>query len=99
MSKYNYLNLRELSARKEATFYGVIIDATFPCKEENDDQFTCTLKVIDPTINHLTHSFDLVQHLIYVTIKSDAIENLPVVSHIGDILRVHRGIYVRLFNI
>lgn len=94
MSKYNYYNLRELNSKHEVDFYGVIVDATFPCKEEEDDfNFVCNLKVIDHSVNYLTDPLDIQQQMVYVTIKSDQLQFLPFVTHVGDILRIHRGVY------
>lgn len=94
MSKYNYSNIKELSNKKEAYFYGVIVDATFPCLDEQENIYSCTLKIIDNSVNYITDPLDIQSQQIYLTIKSDLIENLPYVQHIGDIVRVHRGVYV-----
>lgn len=95
MSKYNYYNLKDLSAKRESDFYGVIVDATFPCKEEeNDTVYVSTLKCIDHSVNFLTNPDDYQHHIIYVTVKSDMLDYLPFVQHVGDILRIHRGSYV-----
>lgn len=93
MSKYNYLYVKDLTSKHEATFYGIISDATFPCKEENEDVFSCTLKIIDHTVNHVNDPLEISNNQAYVTVKSDLIENLPFVNHIGDIIRVHRGVF------
>jgi len=94
MSKYNYYSLKDLSTKREATFYGVIVDATFPCKEETDDTvFVSTIKLIDHTVNFLNDPVEVQNNMIYVTVKSDLIEYLPFVQHVGDILRIHRGNY------
>lgn len=100
MSKYNYANLKDLSLKhQDSYFYGVIVDATFPCKEEADDQYyVCTIKLIDHSINYINDPVDIQNHMIYVTIKSDLIEFLPFVQSIGDIMRVHRGNYVSLLT-
>lgn len=101
MSKYDYQNLKELSENKEANFYGVIVDATFPTKEETEGNvYVTTIKLIDNNINYLNDPHEIQDHMIYVTVKSDLIEYLPFIQNIGDIFRVHRGHYVRLqFNL
>jgi len=99
MSKYNYYNLKELNNKKDINFYGVIVDATFPCKEDNDDNvYVSTLKVIDNSVNMVNNPIDFLNDIIYVTVKSDLIEYLPFVQHIGDIIRIHRGQYVSFIN-
>lgn len=95
MSKYNYYSIKELSAKREATFYGVILDATFPCKEENDESvYVSTIKVIDHSVNLVNDPVEFQNDIVYITVKSDLIEFLPFVQHIGDIIRIHRGNYV-----
>jgi len=97
MSKYNYYNIKELSAKREGNFYGIIIDATFPCKEENDDSvYVSTIKVIDHSVNLVNDPVEYHNDIVYITIKSDLLEFLPFVQHIGDIIRIHRGNYVSL---
>ena len=94
MSKYNYYSLKELSAKREANFYGIIVDATFPCKEEVEDTvYVSTIKVIDHTINFTNDPIEVSNHMIYITIKSDLLEYLPFVHNVGDIIRIHRGTY------
>lgn len=95
MSKYNYSSLKEISSNKEAYFYGIISDATFPCLDDQENVYVCILKIIDHTVNHLTNPFEIESNQIYLTIKSDLIENLPYIHHIGDIIRVHRGTFVQ----
>lgn len=95
MSKYEYQNLKELNTQQEAYFYGVIVDATFPAKEEPEGNvYVSTIKLIDHTINFLNDPHEIQDHMIYVTVKSDLIEYLPFIQHIGDLMRVHRGHYV-----
>ena len=95
MSKYSYTSISNLSNKNDATFYGIITDSTFPCKEEGEEVYSCTLKIIDHTVNHLTHPIDLQSHQVYLTVKSDKIDYLPFVYNVGDIIRVHRAIFVQ----
>ena len=95
MSKYTYESLKDLNSKKEANFYGVIVDATFPSKEEPEDTvFVTTLKVIDNTINYVNDPIEIQNNMVYITVKSDLIETLPFVRNVGDIIRIHRGVYV-----
>lgn len=99
MSKYEYENLKDLSEKRDAYFYGMIVDSTFPCKEdESDGVFVTVLKVIDHSQNFLNEP-ELSKNMVYVVIKSDLFESLPFSHNIGDIIRVHRGIYVSLSNL
>lgn len=64
-------------------FYGVIVDATFPYKV-NQERFICSLKVVDPTL------FKQGQYA-SVVIYANKFEDLPIVHRLGDIIRVHRA--------
>jgi hypothetical protein len=94
--KYKYNSIKELEKPGDYNFYGIIYDATFPLFEENENGYQCTLKIIDPDVNCLTFPNNLNDNLIYLIVKSSEKENLPYVHAIGDIIRVHRGVYVSL---
>jgi hypothetical protein len=72
-----------LTSSEPCHFYGVIIDATFPYKV-NNERFICSLKVVDPTL-HQKGTYATV--VIYAT----KFEDLPIVHRLGDIIRVHRA--------
>lgn len=95
-TKYVYSNLKEISTHNELyNFYGVVLDATYPNPEEdNPNEFICSLKLIDDTLNPKSsqHNFD--NEVINVIIKSNSKENLPYIHSVGEIFRVHRGFYV-----
>jgi len=97
--KYKYTTFDELKEQGEYNFYGIIFDASFP-REENSEfeknktaKYSCILKLIDQTTNCLTHENNFNDNVIYLIIKSSEKENIPYVHHIGDIIRVHRGLY------
>ena len=97
--KYKYTPFDELREQGEYNFYGVIFDASFP-KEENSEleknkntKYSCILKLIDQSTNCLTHDTTFNDNVINLIIKSSEKENIPYVHHIGDIIRVHRGMY------
>lgn len=94
--RYKYSSLKEMDTNDDYNFYGVIYDASFPQPDENENAFTCTIKVIDPEINCLTYPHSLNDNLVHLIIKSSNKENLPFVHSVGDIIRVHRGIFVRV---
>jgi hypothetical protein len=97
MSRYKYSSLKELTQNcAEYNFYGVIYDASFPIYEEKDGQYHCTLRIIDPEINCLTYPQNLSENLILLTVKSSDKESLPYIHSVGEIIRVHRGVYVIL---
>ena len=91
--KYKYQTLKEIDAG-DCNFYGIIYDATFPVLEDKENTFECILKIIDPDINCLTFPNNLNDNIIYLIIKSSEKENMPYIHSIGDIIRVHRGIFV-----
>ena len=100
--KYMYTTFDELIEQGEYNFYGIIYDASFPREEnsssesdgkKNAQKYTCILKLIDQTTNCLTHPNNFNDNIIYLIIKSSDKDNIPYVHHIGDIIRVHRGLY------
>jgi hypothetical protein len=96
--KYKYTSLKEFNNQGEYNFYGVIYDATFPVYEEKENGYQCTIKVIDPDVNCLTYPNDLQDNLINLIVKSSDKECLPYVHSVGDIIRVHRGTYVKIYK-
>jgi hypothetical protein len=97
-NKYKYSTINEIMKDGDYNFYGIIYDASFPLQEENtqnqQNNFICYLKLIDPTVNCITNPFDLNEELIHLIIKSNSRDNLPFTHNIGDIIRVHRGVFV-----
>ena len=100
--KYIYTIFNDLKEQGEYNFYGIIYDASFPKEEnalleadkkKNNSKYLCILKLIDQTTNCLTHSNNFNDNIIYLIIKSSEKDNMPYVHHIGDIIRVHRGLY------
>ena len=88
-------------------FWGVIYDASFPIQEDNQHNaykdntnitYICYLKLIDPTVNCISNPFDINEEIIHLIIKSSSKENLPFLHNIGDIIRVHRGVFVIKLN-
>lgn len=85
-----------MTSGEAQNFYGVIIDATFPYKT-NKDKYICSLKVVDPS-QHVkgmkgTGGDDYATVVLY----AKEFKDLPIVSRIGDIIRVHRAT-LRLHN-
>ena len=99
-TRYTYVKLNEITTPQEQyNFYGVIIDATYPNPEDNNpNEFVCSLKLIDQSINAKSNQTNFDDAVINVIIKSNSKENLPYVTAVGDIFRVHRGFYVRNLN-
>ena len=89
---YKYSTFDELIEQGEYNFFGIIYDASFP-QEDNLSKYTCILKLIDQTTNCLTNPTDFNENIIYLIIKSNERENIPYVHHIGDIIRIRRGLY------
>lgn len=75
----------------------MIIDASFPYKT-NKDKYICSLKVVDPSLNMKKEkgtgdSSDYATVILY----AHRFEDLPIVTRLGDIIRVHRAT-LRLHN-
>ncbi len=97
MNKYKYTNLIDLkNENKKYNLYALIYDATFPSFDDSPTQYICTMKILDNFINRLRYSnFD--DEVVTLIFKSTSRENLPFSHHIGDIIRIHRGIFVKIF--
>jgi len=80
-------------------FYGLIYDASLPLKEENSDNFMCSLKLIDREVNWISHRNSLDKDILNLIIKSSSQENLPFIHCVGDIIRVQRAVYVNILLI
>jgi hypothetical protein len=84
--KYEYTELNKaslMSSSQELHFYSIIIDATFPYKSHSD-RFLCLLKVVDPSCHT---KGDYAQVIIY----ANRFEDLPIISRLGDVIRVHNA--------
>jgi hypothetical protein len=97
--KYEYTELSRVSLTISDTHnvYGVIVDASFPHKV-SEDKFVCSLKVIDPSLNPKSlgaksKETDCASVIIY----GRRFEDLPIVSKLGDIVRIHRA-SLRMYN-
>lgn len=101
--KYKYTPFKEIIEQGEYNFYGVIYDASFPVEETNNailpgqkeplSKYSCVLKLIDQTTNCLTNPEDFNEQIITLIIKSNEKESMPFAHKIGDIIRVHRGLF------
>lgn len=82
--RYDYEELGKVSVTSSDTHhvYGVIVDATFPYKT-NNDKFICSLKIVDPSLNG--------KEFASVVFYAQRFENLPIVHRLGDIIRLHRA--------
>lgn len=90
--KYKYSTFKELIEPGDYNFYGIVIDATFPIKvfdNDNDYHLECYLRLIDTTSKITPDMKDSIN----LIIKSSTIDKVPFIHRIGDIIRVHRGIY------
>jgi Telomeric single stranded DNA binding POT1/CDC13 len=75
--------------------YGVIIDATFPYKT-NQERYICSIKIVDPSLyikGQKGDGSDCATLVLY----AKKFEDLPIISRLGDIIRVHRAT-LRLYN-
>jgi hypothetical protein len=101
--KYKYTLFVDMKEQGEYNFYGIIYDATFPKEEDNYailpgtkeplPKYSCILKLIDQSTNCLTNPINFNENVITLIIQANERENIPYVHQIGDIIRVHRGLY------
>ena len=101
--KYKYTSFDDMKEQGEYNFYGIIYDASFPKEEDNFailpgtkeplPKYSCILKLLDQTTNCLTNPTNFNESVITLIIQANERENIPYVHQIGDIIRVHRGLY------
>jgi len=89
--KYEYTELAKVSltTSERVHVYGVIIDATFPYKVTSD-KYVCSLKIVDPTL-HAKGGKPTDNDWASVVIYANKFEDLPIISKVGDIIRLHRA--------
>jgi hypothetical protein len=89
--KYEYTELSKVSLTSGDAVhtYGVIIDATFPYKVTADKYIT-SLKIVDPSL-HSKGGKPTDTDWAQVVIYASRFEDLPIVSKVGDIIRLHRA--------
>ena len=92
--KYDYIELGKasLSSSEAQNVYGVIIDANFPYKV-NQNLYVCSLKIVDPSLNTSSKGADYASVVMY----AKRFEDLPIVLRSGDIIRLHRAT-LRVYN-
>ena len=100
--KFKYKSIEEIVNSGDYNFYGIIYDASLPMVEEfppeDEDlepifKYTCDIKIIDHVTNFLTEPEDIYKNMIIITITSDHKDYIPFITKIGEILRIHHGIY------
>lgn len=99
--KFKYKSIEEIKSPGEYNFYGIIYDASLPTEEElpsEDDEivpifkYTCEIKIIDQTTNFLVDS-KIFKNMVNLTITTDHKDYIPFITKIGEVIRVHHGIY------
>lgn len=82
-----------LTSAEPQHVYGVIIDATFPYKTANE-RYICSLKIVDQSLYKKSgDASDFATLVLY----AKRFEDLPIITRLGDIIRVHRAT-LRLYN-
>ena len=102
--KYKYTSFEDMKEQGEYNFYGIIYDASFPKEEDNYailpgtkaplPKYSCILKLLDQSTNCLTNPTNFNEKMITLIVQANERENIPYVHKVGDIIRVHRGLYV-----
>jgi len=88
--KYEYTELAKVSLTSTDlhNVYGVIVDATFPHKV-NQEKYVSSLKIIDPSLYQKGKPGD--NDYATVVIYAKRFEDLPIAHRVGDIIRLHRA--------
>ena len=92
-SKYTYTRLGDAQpdTGEHYNFYATVVDATLPYKGKS--KYVCSVKAMDPTI-YLESKDEDCKSCVSIVIYAKRMEDLPVISKIGDIIRVHRATMV-----
>lgn len=95
--RYEYTELAKVSltSSESHNVYGVVIDATFPHKV-NQEKYVTSLKIIDPSL-HSKGGKATENDYATVVIYGKRFEDLPIASKVGDIIRLHRAT-LRIYN-
>ena len=100
--KFKYKSIEEITTPGDYNFFGMIYDASLPTEEElpsEDDEivpifkYTCEIKIIDQTTNFLVDPKKIFKNMINLTITTDHKDYIPFITKIGEVIRVHHGIY------
>ncbi len=70
--------------------YGVVLGSSNAFYHEDSHRFILTLKLIDETVNP-ARSPKGEPAFLSVTIKSNSKDDLPTITKLGDVVRIHRG--------
>lgn len=82
-----------MTAGEPQHIFGVIIDATFPYKT-NQERYICSLKIVDPSLYNKGGKDNEYATLV---LYAKRFEDLPIITRLGDVIRVHRAT-LRLYN-
>jgi len=95
--RYEYTELAKVSlASSDAhNVYGVVVDASFPYKQSTD-LYICSLKIVDPSL-HSKGAKPGDDDFATVVVYGKKFEALPILSKVGDIIRLHRAT-LRLYD-
>ena len=101
---YSYRTLTQMKAREDYNFYAIIIDASFPKKDESYfplsrqeeplSKYYVILKLLDQGINFINNPNNLSENIVTLIIQANEIENIPYIHQIGDIIRVRGGKFI-----
>lgn len=79
-----------MTASDSHNVYGIIIDAAFPHKV-SEDKYVCSLKIVDPSLHCKTTNKPSDNDFAAVVIYAKRFEDLPIISRVGEIIRLHRA--------
>lgn len=96
--RYEYTELAKVSltSSEPQNVYGVVVDATFPHKV-NQEKYVTSLKIVDPTLHAKGSAGGGNDDYAQVVIYGKRFEDLPIAAKVGDIIRLHRAA-VRIYN-
>jgi len=92
---YIYSKLSEIDTNGPSSdrvnLYAFSIDASYPYKSVSfQDKYLCVIRIGDDSMNPLVKEEKL-RRTVKVIIFAKSIEDLPIISEVGTIIRIHRG--------
>ena len=103
--KYSYSTFEEMEDKKAYDFYAIVYDSSFPKEVEYNSslsgqkgpilKYSVEIKLLGQGTNSLNDPNNLSENIVTLYIQAKEQENVPYIHQIGDVIRVHKGIYLQ----
>jgi len=90
--EYTYCQLKDLLDNEvdRINLYGVVLDCCGVYYSDAIQKYMCTMKIIDPTVNHNVHDKTIPEYLTATMFAKNEAQ-IPKPNKIGTIIRLHRA--------